>query len=186
MDIESKECDINEYVLRLLGDKQFQNSEYHNFLGNCYSIASAYGILSAGTLFAVLKRAKWSHKLRVMLPDILLYINAGSMTDENFRLVLSFPRRWRNAYASALAHGNLAFYQMQILNHYPASYEAFAWLFDHICHFECFTAEDMKKTLLDNPDVTSYGIQVCIDSVREKYGDSDKLTAAVNWIQNKK
>ena len=74
MDIESKECDINEYVLRLLRDKQFQNSEYHNFLGNCYSIASTYGILSAGTLFAVLKRAKWSHKLRVMLPDILLYI----------------------------------------------------------------------------------------------------------------
>lgn len=96
------------------------------------------------------------------------------------------PAPLANAYASALAHGNLAFYQMQILNRYPASYEAFAWLFDHIYHFECFTAEDMKKTLLDNPDVTSYGIQVCIDSAREKYGDSDKLTAAVNWIQNKK
>lgn len=184
--MNAKETDINEYVQELLRDRQFQNSEYHNFLKNCYSIASTYGILSAGTLFAVLKRAKRSHRLRVMLPDILLYINAGSMTDENFRLVLSFPHRWRNAYASATAHANLAFYQMQLLNRYPASYEAFAWLFDHICHFECFTAEDMKKTLLDNPDVTSYGIQVCIDSAREKYGDSDKLTAAVNWIQNEK
>lgn len=79
---------------------------------------------------------------------------------------------------------NCYFYQRQVLNRYPQTYEVFAWLFEKICQYDFFREEDMKKILCENPDITKYGVQTCIDSIHEKYGSSNKLNVAIEWVKH--
>lgn len=184
MTMEVYEININEYVLQLLKDKQFLSSEYRRFKDNCYSITGVNGIISSDSLCAVINAAKYNHRLRLILCDILSYINNYSMSDRNFQMLLSFPRCWRNRYVFSLAHGDISFYQRQVLNRYPQTYEVFAWLFEKICQYDFFREEDMKKILCENPDITKYGVQTCIDSIHEKYGSSNKLNVAIEWVKH--
>lgn len=39
------------------------------------------------------------------------------------------------------------------------------------------------QILKENPDVSVSAIRVCIQTARESYGESDKLTAAGTWIE---
>lgn len=173
---------INDYSLRLINDRQFLNREYKRFVNNCYAIEDVDGTVRCDILYSYLKAAKRKRKLRNMLGELLWYVDAQSISDINFRLILEFPLGYRNTYVSVLGHHSLAFYQMQILNKYPQSYESFAWLFDRTCQYDCFTEKDMHQILSENRGVTKFGIQQCIESASKKYGDSEKLRLAVRWV----
>lgn len=175
---------INDYVMLLLSDRVFRKNEYRKFVDNCYTLQNIEGDIDPGVLNAIILKAKWNAKLRSMLTGILWYVNKGSITNENFNLLMHFPRRKRNTYLGTISHAELAFYQMQIINSVSGSFEAFAWLFDRICENEFFTEDDMLQLLKDSSDITICGIRSCIDFAREKYGTSSKLVVADNWIKN--
>lgn len=180
----NNEIDVVDYVRKLQADKSFLATEYKKYVNNCYSIDNIDGTIPSDVLCSLIKAAKANRKLRMLLGELLWYVDGHSVTDSIFRMLLAFPSWYRNTYTSVLGHKNLAFYQMQILNRYPQSFEAFSWLFDHICCYDCFTDKDMYKILSENCDTTKYGIQRCIDSASEKYGGSKKLSLAIEW--NKK
>lgn len=182
--MDNKNNDINNYVNRLLYDKQFLASEFKRFVNNCYSLKCLCGTICSDVLTRLIKAAKKNRRIRLILNEVLWYVNEQSMTDKNFLLIMAFPPKYRNNYIAVLGHMDLAFYQMQVLNRYPQSFEAFSWLFNCICCYDCFTQEDMHRLLLENCDTTKLGIQSCIDSAYTKYGYSTKLQIAVNWIDN--
>lgn len=184
--MDQSDMNVNEYVRRLLSDKQFFRSEYIRYVDNGYYIDKITGILSDESLYAVICKARWNKKLRRMLDHLLWYIDGRNLSDQHFRMLLKFPRRCRNNYVGTLAHQNLSFYQMQILNRYPNSFEAFGWLFDCICSHDIFTEEDMLQLLYENSDVTEYGIQGCIDNAYQLFGSSAKLDTAVKWLKEHK
>ena len=176
--MESNQMHIDDFSTHILHDRAFRNNEYRKFLKNCYSFDNVYGIISPDLLKQVIKRAKWNRKFRIFLTDILLYANSSSITDENFELLLHFFGKIRTTYLSALGHLELSFYQMMALNRQPLSLEAFEWLFDNICRYDCFSEGDMKKILRDNAgnaNVHRIVLQHCISAARNNYGESKKL-----------
>ena len=116
-----------------------------------------------------------------MLSDLLLYADKKSITDENFKLILKFSSRYRTTFLSSLGHLDLSFYQMQILNRYPLSFEAFSWLFNNICHYDIFSDGDMLQILRENTSVRSVAIDTCINLARKEYGESSKIEIAIKW-----
>lgn len=174
---------INNYCLRLMTDRQFLKQEYRKYINNCYGIENAEGTLCYDILHSLLLTAKRKRKIRDMLRDILWYVDDRSISDTNFRMILKFPSKYRNAYAAVLGHHNLAFYQMQILSRFSNSYECFAWMFDRLCHYDCFTEKDIYRLLSENRGVTTFGIQQCIDHAQKNYGDSEKLQVAKQWAK---
>lgn len=88
--------DINEYIEKLLIDKLFLKSEYHRYMYNDYNIQNVDGIIDANSLHMIICNAKRNWRLRSLLVDILTYCDNNSMSDENFRLLLKFPIRYRN------------------------------------------------------------------------------------------
>lgn len=176
---------INDYAMLLLTDHEFCKREYQKYNSSAVSIQNVYGKISTEILKKVIKKAKWNGKVRVLLGDILFYGDHSSISDENFRLLLHFPGQARKTYLSNLGHLHLSFYQMQILNRYPLNFEAFAWLFDHICQYDFFTEADMLQILKDNADVSNYGIQTCIQQAQKEWGPSAKLEAAKLWVEKK-
>lgn len=176
--------DINHYVEQLLSNKKFCKSEYKGFLDNTYSIENVCGVIKPDLLYRVICKALKSKIYRMLLSDILTYIDATSMDDTNFQLLFKFPRKYRTTYLSCIAHSDLSFYQMQVLNQHPLNYEAFTWLFDHVCRYDLFTEEDMLQILRKNADVQPAEIERCIATASEQYGDSLKLDVARQWIAN--
>lgn len=150
--------DVNCFVERLLNNRSFCNLAYLEYVENDCGINNISGYIDSKVLKRAIKCAKRNRKIREMLSDILLYVNASSMTDENFRMLLRFPYKCRRTYLSNLCHAELSFYQMKILNQYPLALEAFTWLLDRICCCDCFTHEDMLCILRENPDVRPIAI----------------------------
>ena len=177
---------IDDYSLRLANDRKFLRSEYKKFTNSCYVIEGVVGTMHCDVLYSYLTAAKRKRNLRKMLGELLWYTDAQSISDENFKLILNFPSRYRRNYAFVLGHHSLAFYQMHTLNKYSQSYEVFAWLFDRICQYDCFTALDMQQILSENRSVTKFGIQQCIEHAGQKYGDSEKLRLAAAWVSKMK
>lgn len=178
--------DINYYSLALIKSRKFFKSECRKYVDNSYSLEDMSGALAPDVLYQVLKAARKSRRLRTLLPELLWYADANSMTDANFELILALPKLCRNNCIGTLGHQSLAFYQMQILNTYPQSYEAFSWLFDRICGFECFTEKDMLRLLERNCDTTIEGVEYCINYAADKYGESEKLKTAIEWVAKRK
>lgn len=177
--------DVNYFAERILNDRYFRNQAYFEFIANNYGIDNVFGHVDPKILNRLIKRAKWNHKIRDMLTDILLYVDASSMTDENFRMLLRFPYKCRRTYLSNICHGELSFYQMKILNQTPLAMEAFIWLFDKICCYDCFTHEDLLCILRENPDVRPIVIRDCISSAIKEYGQSQKIQVAQAWLNNR-
>lgn len=173
---------INDYVYKLLKSKSFRKDEYRSFITNDYAIADVEGIIRPELLTQVIRKAKRNKSFRVLLSDILTYIDSESISDQNFQLLLTFHKKQRTTYLSCIGHSSLSFYQMQVLNEYPLALEAFSWLFDNICRYDIFTSGDMLRILEKNPDVQPRAIQICIDSAIQKYGDSAKLNVAKKWV----
>ena len=48
-----------------------------------------------------------------------------------------------------------------------------------------FREEDMLCLLKDTSDISISGIQYCLDSAIEMYGESSKVDIARDWINNK-
>ena len=173
---------IDEYVSRLLSDRKYFDREYEKYIDNCYTIHNVEGNIAPEALNALISKAKCNRKVRKILSGVLCFVDKRSISDENFRLLLSFRGSCRVTFLSNIAHADLAFYQMQILNQFPLSFEAFAWLFDHISKYDFFSEEDMLQILRENSDVTDAGIRMCIDSALEKYGASNKIDVAIAWL----
>lgn len=176
----------DDYVKHLLNDRSFLNVEFRRYVDNCYSFDDLASTILPDTLCALIKKAKWNNKLRMMLSELLWYVDGNELEDHMFRLLLKFPRKSRNNYIGTLVHLKLSFYQMQILNRYPNSFEAFGWLLDQICSNDMFTVEDMRQLLRENVGITAYGMNACIDKAREVYGESAKLEAARAWVLRNK
>lgn len=173
---------INDYVHKLLNSKSFCKNEYRNYIANDYVIEGVEGIIRPELLTQAICKAKTNKLFRVSLSDILIYVDSESISDQNFQMLLKFPKKQRTTYLSCIGHSSLSFYQMQVLNEYPLAFEAFSWLFDNICHYDIFTSGDMLRILEKNPDVQPIGILMCIDSAIQKYGDSAKLNVAKKWV----
>jgi len=181
--VNNKLIDVNDFVERMLSNREFRNQAYFAYEANDYGINNISGYIDAKVLKRVIKFAKRNHKTRVMLSDILLYANASSVTDENFKMLLRFPYKCRDTYLSNICHAELSFYQMKILNRYPLALEAFTWLFDKICCYDCFTHEDMLCILRENPDVKPIVISDCVSRAVRKYGQSEKIRVAQIWME---
>ena len=177
--------DVNDYVSNLLQNRGLRKKAFRDFSENNYSVDNLCGVLTAERLHALLLEARHSRILKMLLTDLLYYVDSESMTDENFSLLLKFRTKYRTTYLSCLGHAELSFYQMQVLNRYPLAYEAFSWLFDKICNYEAFTDGDMLHLLQQNPDIKAVAVQSCIDSALVKYGDSSKIETARKWLDNK-
>ncbi len=176
-----KKTDVNSYAIKLMNDKNFCKSEYKKYIQNDFSLQNIVGIINANVLQNVIRKAKRKKQVRLMLSDLLLYADKNSITDKNFQLILKFSNRYRTTYLSCLGHLNLSFYQMQILNRYPLSLEAFSWLFDNICHYDIFSDEDMLQILRENSDIKSIAIDHCIEMAQKTYGLSSKIETAIKW-----
>lgn len=177
--------DVNVYVKKVIESKEFRKNEFQNFTANNFSIDKLNGILTANVLTLLLRKAKWNRILRLLLTDLLYYVDSKSMTDANFRSLLKLNRKYKITYLSCIGHAQLSFYQMQILNQYPLAYEAFSWLFDNICHYSIFTEEDMMHILRQNPDIKPIAIQYCIKAAYKEYGNSSKIDVAKHWIEKR-
>ena len=173
---------IDKYIALLLSDKHFLNNEYKKYLNNGCIICNITGNVSANVLQATIRKAMINKKMYDMLADILYHVDNNSITHENFCLILKFRGKRKKTYLSNIAHANLAFYQMQIINRTAGSFEAFAWLFDIMCKYDFFTTEDVISILSDNTVITQYGIQSCIDSALQNYGESKKIEIATAWL----
>lgn len=177
---------INDYINNLFFDKKFLNSEFKQYVDNCYSIQNVEGTVDADVLHTILIKACKRRKLRIMLSDILHYVNKHSITDVNFQLLLHFPKKYRTTYLSHLCHADLAFYQKLILCHYPLTFEAFAWIFDQIWQYDIFSDEDMLYILRNNPDNSILAIEECVLNAFALYGHSTKSEVANAWINEMK
>lgn len=178
--------DVNCFVEKLLSNRDFCNQAYLEYVSNNYGINNISGYIDSKVLNRMIKCARKNRRIRDMLSDILLYVNASSMTDENFQMLLHFPYKCRSTYLSNICHAELSFYQMKLLNRYPLAMEAFTWLFDKICCYDCFTCEDMLCILRENPDVSSIVISNCISYSIRKYGQSEKIRVAQVWMSQMK
>ena len=128
--------DVNVYVKKVVESKAFRKKAFQSFTANNFSIDKIHGILAADKLTLLLQKAKWNRVLRMLLTDLLYYVDSKSMTDTNFRLLLTSNRKYKVTYLSCIGHVQLSFYQMQILNQYPLALEAFviiAFLLKKIC-----------------------------------------------------
>lgn len=178
---------IDDYVAKLLVDKNFLNNEHRRFVNNCYIIDNVEGDISPEILNSAIRKAKRNRKMRSMLTDILHYVDKNSVTTENFQQLLHFRGKCKETYLSNIAHADLAFYQMQLINRSSTvAFEAFAWLFDRVVQYDLFNEEDMIQILKDASAITSYGVQSCIDLARSKHGSSSKLDIAVAWVNEMK
>ena len=177
-----KTVDVNDFVEMLLSSRDFCNQAYLEYKINDNGIDNISGCIDSKVLNRAIRCAKRNRKIRKMLSDILLYVNALSMTEENFQMLLRFPYKCRSTYLSNICHAELSFYQMKKLNRYPLALEAFTWLFDKICCHDCFNREDMLCILRENPDVKPIVIRDCISSAIKKYGESEKIRVAQAWI----
>lgn len=177
---------INEYAIRLLTNKSYLTSEYNKFKKNFYIIQNVEGNINPDILNRVIHYAKRKRKLKKILTNMLCYTDRNSISDDNFKLLICFSRKYRGTYLDAISHINLAFCQMQIINRLSPSYMAFAWLFDQICKNDCFLDEDMRCLLNETRDITVYGIQDCIDRAVERFGESSKTKFAQGWVNRLK
>ena len=175
---------INDYSMLLLSNRRFLKIEYRRFVNNCYILQNIVGNIDSSILHTLIIKAKLNRKFRTMLSSILFYVDKDSISNENFQLLMHFSRKKRNTYLEAIAHADLAFYQMCIINRLTTSFEAFAWLFDRICENDLFSVEDMLQILRDASDITYCGVSSCVDFARDKYGNSDKLIAADRWSKS--
>lgn len=175
--------DINDFAIRLLKDTQYCKEQHEAYIASSYCFAQIDGVFSPAVLKETILAASDSEEILEMLPEMLLYVDRNSVTDEVFQLLLNTPSDIRISCLSNLGHAELAFYQMQILNRFPLALEAFSWLFDQICHFDIFSKEDMLQILRENYDVTPQGIQNCIELAYAKYGNSEKLNEAIHWVE---
>ncbi len=182
---KNETIDINCIVEKLLINRSFRNKLYLEYKANNYSLIDVSGYINSNILKRAIKFAKRNRKVRNMLSDILFFVNASSITDENFRMLLRFPYKCRYTYLSNICHAELSFYQMKILNRYPLTLEAFTWLFDKTCYYDCFTSEDMLCILRENPDVRPVVISDCILDAIRKYGHSEKISVAQLWIKGR-
>ena len=178
----NKKSDINVFVEEILNNRQYRNKVYGEYIESNYVFENIFGYIDSDVLKRMIKCSKRNYKLREMLTDILLYVNASSMTDENFQMLLRYPHKCRKTYLSSICHAELSFYQMKKLNTFPLALEAFTWLFDKICRYDCFTHEDMLCLLRENPDVKPIVISDSISLALEKYGNSSKIKVAQEWI----
>lgn len=177
---------IDDFLLHVLNDKDFRRQAYQLFLqDNCaIDTCYVYGCISKNILFQLLKKAKRDRCVRAMLPAFIPYADEASLTDENFRCFFSFHGKFRNTCLSILGHLHLPTYQLQILNRYPLSYEAFCQLFDRMCQSDCFCTEDVLQLLRENCDVRVSAIAECIRFAQEAYGKSEKIEAATQWVES--
>lgn len=184
--MKNERIHIDDYATTLLSDRGFRNIEYRKYVENCYILQNVEGNINPDVLTAVIRKAKWNRKVRSMLVDLLSYVNKNSISDENFRMLLCFSRKKRNSYLEAIGHADLAFVQMQIIAKTTSSFEAFAWLFDQICKYDCFKAEDMLKLLKDSSDISIFGVQSCIDLACANDTNISKLRVAKLWVEKLK
>lgn len=179
----SEQIHVDMFAEYILKNRKFRKQAYCHFVDNCYELENVIGVISATKLNSVIQKAKWSRQICILLTGLLAYADASSISPLNFQLILHFPYKIKSTYLSMLCHMELSFFQMQELNRHPLAYEAFCWLFDKICYYDCFTLQDMMQILKENPDASVSAIRVCIQTARESYGESDKLTAAGTWIE---
>ena len=184
--MKTERIHIDNYATALLSDRGFCNKEYRKYVDNCYILQNVEGNINPDVLNAVIRKAKWDRKIRSMLVDILSYVNENSISDENFRMLLCFSPQKRNSYLEAIGHVDLAFVQMQIIAKITSSFEAFAWLFDQICKYDCFKDEDMLQLLRDSSDISIFGVQSCIDLVCPNDTNISKLRVAKLWVKKLK
>ena len=109
---------INEYVCELLSNHSFRKNEYRKFIANDYVIEKVEGVIRPELLTQVIVKAKRNKIFKLLLSDILVYIDSESISNQNFQLLLRFPSKQRVTYLSCIGHTSLSFYQMQILNEY--------------------------------------------------------------------
>lgn len=164
---------IDNCIHKLLSDKKFVDYMYHLSLDGIP--LEFTGTISPSMMERLILCSRFNRKLQFLMVDLLDYISADCINERNFSLLLHYPGRMRNTFLSAIAHQELAFSQMLVLNRHPLSLEAFSFLFDHVCHYTCFNLEDMKTIIRENKDVTVQGIRDCITFVKEKYGANDKV-----------
>ncbi len=175
---------VNAFFLKVLNDAQFRMQAYQDFMNNGLNLDGCDGCLSPDVLRAIVKRAKTNRKIHNMLPEILEYANGSSITDDIFRSLLHTHGGYRNTCLSAIAHLDLSFYQMQILNRCPLCLEAFSWLFDKICRYDYFTPYDMQQLLNEkSKTIHALGVEECIKFARDTYGSSEKLDVAEKWLK---
>lgn len=174
------------YGRRLLEDPAFLKREFTQYADRCYMLPELTGTISHETLAGLIRKARWSRKVRWMLAELLWHIDGTELSDGLFRALLAFPKRTRRNYCRTLAHLKLPFYQMWELNRHCSEFESFAWLVNRICENEMFAVEDMIQVLRESREVSGYGMNVVLDLARKRHGDSDKLTAARRWVMQHK
>lgn len=176
--------DINIFARKILSDKRFRKEAHRKFVDDCYDLNGVDGNIHAAVLADVIVAAKRNRKIRTMLYGILWFADGASISDENFQLILSFPKKARSNLLFRVAHAELSFSQMQIVNRLSGEYEAFAPLFDIICKNDCFDRIDMMQLLRENKgEVTKLGLLYCIEDASSKYGSNDKIAEAVKWAE---
>lgn len=176
----------NEYAGRLLAERSFLKDEFQAYVKRCYMLPELTGHISYDTLSGLIRRAKWSKKVRWMLSELLWHIDGQHLPGELFRGLMAFPRRTRRNYCGTLAHLKLPFYQMWELNRNYSEFESFAWLVNRICESEMFAVEDLLQVLRESGQVTRHGMDVVLDLARKRWGDSEKLEAAREWVRTNK
>lgn len=174
--------DAQEYGRRLLEDRAFLQTEYKAYVDRCYMLPELTGSVSWETLAGLIRKAKWDRRIRWMLVELLWHIDARNLPDRLFRALMAFPKRTRRSYCATLAHLKLPFYQMWELNRHCSEFESFAWLVNRICESEMFAVEDLLQVLRESGQVTKHGMDVVLDLARKRYGDSEKLRAAREWV----
>ena len=172
-----------EYGRRLLTDREFLKGEYRRYADRCYMLPELTGTISHETLAGLIRRAKWDKRVRWMLSELLWHIDGRNLPDGLFRALMAFPKRTRRNYCGTLAHLKLPFYQMWELNRHCSEFESFAWLVNRICESEMFAVEDLLQVLRESKRVTKCGMDVVLDLARKRYGDSEKLAAAREWVR---
>ncbi len=153
---------INDFTKKLF-NMDFLLQTYRQFLEDPdiieHSIIPEYckfeGNLNEKTLLQFLKYCKKNKLATFLLPQILYYSNQETISVENFKIILTFPRKQRMTLLNVLAHCPIAIYQLEYINNRIESPEAYCQLLNIYCNHP-FTVFDLENFLYNNKQGCRY------------------------------
>lgn len=147
--MEKDKTSIRELVLQLT--KPFGTCSANKIIANDL-IYSCYrkDIVDDKVLLKLIRKSMFSRKIRYLIPDILSFIHEKSITDSVLQCCLHYPGRFKSTLLIQLAHMWLRPDQLEKINDYIDTPEAFCKLFGIYAADQSYSAEYFSRFLSNN------------------------------------
>lgn len=108
------------------------------------------GEVDEDLLLRLFKKSVHCNSIKQLLPDILYHVDAHSISDAVVEFSITYPGEFRETLLSLLAHMWLSVEQLELINNYIHTPEAFCKLFFIYAEDTLYPEEKFEQFLLDN------------------------------------